>query len=82
MDPYQRLAFAVLLQAVEEAHRGDMAARSFLDTPNMHLTFWCAVVGVRPATIRRAGQDPTWPTRLAQARAVYLSERSGRSETA
>ena len=82
MDPYQRLAAEILIRAVEDAHRGDAGARSFLDTPNRHLLFWCAVVGVRPATIRRAGQDPTWPTRLAQARAVYLSERSGRHETA
>ena len=82
MDPHQRLALAVLTAAVEDAHRGDPGARSFLEGQNPRLAFWCSVCGVGVRSVRQAAADPQWPARLAQARAVYLSERSGRSETA
>ena len=82
MDPHQRLALAVLTAAVEDAHRGDPGARSFLEGQNQRLVFWCSVCGVGVRSVQRAMHDSGWPARLAAARAVYLSERSGRHETA
>lgn len=75
MDPYRRLAFAVLEHAVCDALAGDPDARHFLAAPNVGLELWCQVLGVHPARVRRAAQDPRLPARLAKAKNQLAAER-------
>lgn len=58
--PHQRVAHAVIAQAMDEAEGGNKAAEAFLldDTHLPDLAFWAAVLGLPVDVIRFQFQDP------------------------
>ena len=66
-----RLSAAVVLHAVSEASGGNRAAREWLETDSEDLAFWCDRVGISSAALRKALEDPTWPEKLAVAKAHF-----------
>ena len=75
MGPHQHLAIAIIELACREAHQGDQGAKEFLNSNSPALEHWCGVLGVSPGVVRRAAADPTWPEKVAKAKAIYLGER-------
>jgi len=52
-----RIAVAVIERALLDAQAGDVEAREYLERGDEDLAFWCAVVGIDPASLR-----DRWPT--------------------
>jgi hypothetical protein len=58
--PYQRLAVAVLQQAVRDARGGSATAAAWLDGPSESRSFWCQLAGI---SARHVEQWRTVPAR-------------------
>ena len=69
LTPCRLLALGVLELALRDSHAGSLDARYFLKQDNPQLIFWCGLLGIQPATVRRAAQDPGWVERVAKVKA-------------